>query len=150
MCKSFVQKCSEKYLATWMKTYTMSSTRPKPLPSDPTWMKKFNTATSDPDKKLQAKLARNMQLLYRSRVGELIWAMTTCRPDLAYVGVSLSQANHCPHEHHYHGLQHALEYLYVTKDDGIYFWRTAPRNQKGIPRGSSSNRSQYTVGPPHE
>ncbi len=71
-CKSFVEKCSEKYLATWMKTYTMSSTRPKPLPLDPTWMKKFNTATGDPDKKLQAKLARNMQLLYRSGVGELI------------------------------------------------------------------------------
>ncbi len=65
-CKSFVEKCSEKYLETWMKTYMMSSTRPTPLPLDPTWMKKFNTATGDPDKKLQAKLARNMHVLLRS------------------------------------------------------------------------------------
>ncbi len=71
-CKSFVEKCSEKYLATWMKTYRMSSTHPTPLQLDPTWMKKFNMATGDPDKKLQAKLARNMQLSYCSRVGELI------------------------------------------------------------------------------
>jgi hypothetical protein len=53
--------------------------------------------------------------------------MTTCHPDLAYVAVKLSQANHCPHKHHYHGLRHALKYLYVTKDDGIYFWRTTPQ-----------------------
>ena len=55
--------------------------------------------------------------------------MTTCRPDLAYVSVKLSQAYHCPHEHHYHSLRHVLKYLYVTKDDGIYFWQLAPRKE---------------------
>jgi hypothetical protein len=68
-----------------------------------------------------------MNLSYRSGVGELIWAMTTCRPDLAFVSVKLSQSNSCPHKHHYHGLRHALKYLYTTRDDGIYFWRTSPR-----------------------
>ena len=92
-------------------------------------MKKFNSATGDLDKKIQAKLAREMKLSNRSGVGELIWAMTACRPDLPYVAVKLSQANHCPHEHHYHGLRHALKYLYVTKDDGIYFWRGRPRQE---------------------
>ncbi len=53
--------------------------------------------------------------------------MTTTRPDLAYMAVKLSQANCCPHEHHYHGLKHALKYLYATHDNGIYFWHTAPR-----------------------
>ena len=52
--------------------------------------------------------------------------MTTCRPDLAYASVKLSQSNGCPHEHHYHGLRHALKYLYTTRDDGLYFWRTTP------------------------
>ncbi len=88
----------------------MSGSRPTPFPMDPTWMKEFNAATGDPDKKVQAKLAKEMKISYRSGVGEL-----------------LSQSNHCPHEHHYHGLRHALKYLYVTKDDGIYFWRTTPR-----------------------
>ena len=37
------------------------------------------------------------------------------------------QANCCPHDHHYHGVKHALKYLYATHADGIYFWRTAPR-----------------------
>ena len=67
-----------------------------------------------------------MQLGYRSGVGELIWAMTTCCPGLAYSSVKLSQSNSCLHEIHYHGLKHALKYLYHTKDDGLYFWRTHP------------------------
>jgi hypothetical protein len=55
--------------------------------------------------------------------------MTTCRPDVAYAGVKLSQANACPHEHHFHGVKHALKFLYSTKDDGLYYWRTAPREE---------------------
>jgi hypothetical protein len=125
-CKLFVEKCCEKYLMTWMKMYMMPSVCPTPLPTDPMWIKKFNHAIGDPDTKIQAKLAKEMQLSYRSGVGELIWAMTTCHPDLAYASVKLSQLNHCPHEYHYHGLRHALKYLYVTKDDGIYFWHMAP------------------------
>ena len=53
--------------------------------------------------------------------------MTTTRPDVAFTSVKLSQANSAPDEHHYHGVKHALKYLYSTRDDGIYFWRTAPR-----------------------
>jgi hypothetical protein len=134
LCKSFVEKSCEKYLATWMNNYMISATRPTLFPSDPNWLKKFNTATGDPTKKIQAKLAKDMKMTYRLGVGELIWAMTTCRPDLAYVSVKLIQSDHCPHEYHYHGLCHALKYLYVTQDDGIYFWRTKPRMEfKEIP-----------------
>ena len=64
-CTSFVDKCCDKYLETWMKTYMMSVTWPTPLPLDPTWRKKFNLATGAPDKKLQVKLARDMKLLYQ-------------------------------------------------------------------------------------
>jgi hypothetical protein len=60
-------------------------------------------------------------------VGKLIWAMTTCRPDIAFTSVKLSQLNSAPAEHHYHGLKHAIRYLYTTQTDGIYFWWTSPR-----------------------
>ena len=82
-CKLFVEKSCEKYLTTWMNNYMISATRPTPLPSDPNWLKKFNNATGDPNKKIQAKLAKNMKMAYWSGVGEIIWAMTTCCPDLA-------------------------------------------------------------------
>ena len=99
---------------------------PTPLPTDSTWFKKFNAAVGNPDQKVQAKLAKKMQLTYRCGVGELIWAMTTTCSDLAFASVKFSQANTAPDEHHYHGVKHALKYLYSTWDDGIYFWRTAP------------------------
>ncbi len=54
------------------------------------WLKKFDSAVGDPDIKAQAQLAKSMQLNYRASVGELIWAMATCRPDLAFASVKLS------------------------------------------------------------
>ncbi len=125
-CISYITKICEKYLMSWMCNLTSTDDRPTPLPTDPTWMKKFNAATRDPDPKIQAKSAKTLGLSYRSGVCKLIWAMTTCRPDLAYASVKLSQSNACPHDHHFHGVKHFMKYLYSTCDDGIYFWRTAP------------------------
>jgi hypothetical protein len=124
---TFIKKISEKYLSTWMNDFTTTTDCPTPLPSDPNWTKKFNAAIGDSDSTAQKRLATSMQLSYGCGVGKLIWAMKTTRPDLAYTAVELSQATCCLHEHHYHDLKHALKYLYATRDDGIYFWRTAPR-----------------------
>ena len=101
--RTFIDKIFEPYLTTWMKTACPSPARSTPLPSDPTWLKKFNAAVVDTDKKVQAQLAKSMQLNYRSGVGKLIWAMTTCRPDLSYASVKLSQTNSNPHKLHFHG-----------------------------------------------
>jgi hypothetical protein len=110
-CKSFIDKFCEKHLASWMSSYLMAAASPTPLPCNPNWFKKFNAAIGDPDPKKQADLAKSMHLSYHSGVGDLIWAMTTCCPGLAYASVKLSQTNSCPHEHHYHGLCHALKIL---------------------------------------
>jgi hypothetical protein len=128
-CKTFINKICDKYLNSWMQNFTSTEDQPTPLPTDPTGFKKFNAAIGDPDPKVQVKLVKNMQLTYWSGVEELIWAMTTTRPNLAYSSVKLSQANSAPNEHHYHGVKHALKYLYSTWDDGIYFWRTGACNE---------------------
>ena len=131
--RTFIDKIFEPYLITWMKTAYPSPARSTPLPSDPTWLKKFNVAVGDTDKKVQAQLAKSMKLNYRSGVGELIWAMTTCRPDLSYASVKLSQTNSNPHKLHFHGLKHALKFLYNSRNDGLYFLRTGPRME--LPEG---------------
>jgi hypothetical protein len=69
-----------------------------------------------------------MQIKYRSGIGKLIWAMTTCCSDITFASVKLSQSNSCPLEYHYHGLKHAIRSLYKTCHDGIYYWRTSPRH----------------------
>jgi hypothetical protein len=124
-CHTYVGKFCAKYLKSWLSKVPLSENCPTPLPTNATWIKKFNAAvgSSDPDE--QHKLATKMQIKYIAGVGELIWAMTTCRPDIAFTSVKLSQSNSAPAEHHYHGLKHAIRYVYITWNDGIYFWRTA-------------------------
>ena len=74
-----------------------------------------------------------MQVSYNAGICELIWAMMTCRPDIAFTSVKLLQSNSAPAEHHFHGLKHAIRYLYITWNDGIYFWHTQPRPE--LPEG---------------
>jgi hypothetical protein len=85
--KTYVDKNFESYFATWMKTAYPTPACATPLPSDPLWLKRFNAAIGDPDMKAQAQLAKSMQLNYHSGVGELIWAMITCRLDLAFASI---------------------------------------------------------------
>jgi hypothetical protein len=112
--------CS-KYLTSWLNKVPLLETRPTPLPLDGDWLKGFNAATGPMDPKEQAPLEGSMQIKYCAGVGELIWAMTTCQPDIAFTSVKLSQSNSTPAEIHYHGLKHAIRYLYMTRNDGIYF-----------------------------
>ncbi len=88
-----------------------------------------------------------MQLAYRTGVGELIWAMTTCCPDLAYTSVKLLQSNTCPHKIHYHGLKHSLKYLYNLRNNGIYFYCTTPRPELpvGPPPQIRSNKNNIIL-----
>jgi hypothetical protein len=84
----YIDKKFEPYFSMWMKTSYPTPARSTPLPSDATWLKKFNAATGNADPNEQAKLTKSMQLNYRSGVGKLIWAMTTCQPDLAFASVN--------------------------------------------------------------
>jgi hypothetical protein len=132
-CHTYIDKFCEKYLETWLCKLHIADDRPTPLPTDKDWIKTFNAVTGSTDAKEIAKLESAMNIKYRGGVGELIWAMTTCRPDLSYASVKLSQSNNAPAEHHFHGLRHTIRYLYTTRNDGIYFWRTSPRHE--LPEG---------------
>jgi hypothetical protein len=61
-CTTFIDKISEKYLATWMKHMYALSTCPTPLPLGPNWWREFNASTGDPDVNEQASLAKTMQM----------------------------------------------------------------------------------------
>ena len=90
--------------------------------------KTFLAATGTTDEKEQRKLKKEASFGYRSAIGESIYALDTCRPDLLHAVVRSAQNSACPHSIHYHGVKHILKYLYLTKDDGIYFWRQTPHS----------------------
>ncbi len=70
--QTYINKICEPYFSTWMKMSYPTPARSTPLSSDVTWLKKFNAATGKADQNEQAKLAKSMQLNYRSGVGKLI------------------------------------------------------------------------------
>jgi hypothetical protein len=107
-CHTYVDKFCEKYLETWLCKLLIADDRPTPFPTNKDWLKGFIGATGFSDLTDIAKLESAMQIKYRGGVGELIWAMTTCCPDLAYASVKLSQSNSTPAEHHFHSLKHAI------------------------------------------
>ena len=112
---------------------------PTPLLTTSGFMKTFLAAEGDPI--IQSDLKKRMQIAYRSGVGEIIYALVTCRPDISHAVVHCTQACVCPHEIHYHAVKHVLKYLYLTKSEGLYFWRETPNPllpDKGSPTLAST------------
>jgi hypothetical protein len=92
-------------------------------------MKALQSEEGNPDEKVQQALAKKMGFSYCSGIGQLVYAMICCRPDLSFATVKLSQHNTCPGKVHYDGVRHALKYLYQTRSEGLYYWRTTPRSE---------------------
>jgi hypothetical protein len=64
---------------------------------------------------------------YRQLIGEFIWPMIKCRPDISFHVTKLSQFMANPAEAHYQALRSIGSYLANTIDTGIYYWRDTPR-----------------------
>ncbi len=122
-CSTYLDKVLQKHLSTWLSDHDLPSL-PTPLPTTKTFLTLFLNTKGDPDPKAQAQLAHSMKLTYQSAIRELIWAMTTCRPDISYATVPASQYSCRPHALHYHDIKHILKYLHATKNEGIIFWQT--------------------------
>jgi hypothetical protein len=86
-CSTYIKQISEKHLARWMRNFVVPTRRPTPLPGHDSFIKTFLSATGDPDPKHQEILAKMIGFGYRSGIGELIYALVTCRPDISYAVV---------------------------------------------------------------
>jgi hypothetical protein len=64
-CHTYISKFCKKYLDSWLGKVPLTANKPTPLPTDSTWLKKFNAATSPTNPYDQAKLAKAMQIKYR-------------------------------------------------------------------------------------
>ena len=75
----------------------------------------------------QTILETNMGFKYRKGIGELLFAAITCRPEILYAVIKLSQFSVNPAEIHYQSVKHIFRYLRDTIDYGIHYWRPSPR-----------------------
>jgi hypothetical protein len=56
---------------------------PTPFGPNEAFIKRLYTTEGNPDPKVIAQLEKQFGIKYRKAIGQLIWPMTTCRPDLA-------------------------------------------------------------------
>jgi len=97
--------------------------RPIPMNDTNEYCRKLDTAEGPTAEAERIALAEKMTFSYRQAIGELIWAMITCRPDISFATVKLSQFASNPAEIHYKAVKDVFRYLRATKDFGIYYWK---------------------------
>jgi hypothetical protein len=110
----------------WMIDETKISNMPIPMPEDKKYMDRIENAIAPTNENDRTKLQLKMNFNYRQAIGELIYAMVTCRPDISYPLIKLSQYSQNPAEVHYEAVIQIFRYLHATIDDGLIYWRPAP------------------------
>ena len=130
-CKTYLNKIMQS------KHFDMTVAKYKPLPmeSENKFILALETEIGPKDSDGQQQLEQSAGFKYRNATGELIFAMITCRADIAFPVIKLTQYNSQPATTHYEAVKKIFKYLNATIDDGLTFWR--PRPHSSLP---STNR----------
>jgi len=97
--------------------------RPIPMNDTNEHCRKLDTAVSPSTDAERQALAERMTFSHRQGVGELIWAMIACRPDISFATVKLSQFASNPAEMHCKAVKDVFRHLRAAKDFGICCWK---------------------------
>ena len=97
-----------------------------PMYSDNAYNQLIDESTPIPDKELHT-VEKEMGFTYKQGIGELIYALVTCRPDISYPLIKLSQHSTKPSRLHFEAVRGIYAYLKQTQEVGINYWRTEPR-----------------------
>ena len=123
------------------------SNHPLPANDNKAFIRTMETATPPTSPDEQLKLQVSMQFNYRQAIGELIFAMVTCRPDISFPLIKLSQYAQNPAREHYEAVIKIFHYLNATIERGIYYWR--PNDNKYLPLAPSPTPKPQSHIPSH-
>ena len=99
---------------------------PIPMSDEKDYLRQLESAAPPTTAKEQTSLQVEMNFNYRQAIGELIFAMVTCRPDISFPLIKLSQHSANPARIHYEAVISIFRYLNATIDDGLIYWRPQP------------------------
>ena len=122
--RTYLEKILLKHL-WWINTTDPPATFPTPMHESNAYQRKLETAEFKDDVDL---LEKEFKFGYRSAIGELIYAMVTCRPDISYAVIKLSQYSTRPCRVHFEAIKQVFKYLHSTIDEGITYWRKEKRH----------------------
>jgi hypothetical protein len=110
----------------WMVDNEPISCKPIPMNDNKDYIRQIEEAQPPSTPMTQRQLQIEMNFNYRQAIGELIYAMVTCRPDISYPLIKLSQYSSNPAQLHYKAVIDIFRYLNATIDDGLIYWRPQP------------------------
>ena len=69
-----------------------------------------------------------MGFAYQAAIGELIYAMITCRSNISFAVTKLSQYSNQPAACHFTAVKNVFQYLMASKNEGLTYWRKIPND----------------------
>ena len=131
--KYFVKLSNETYIDklleehNWLLHDDSILNMPLPIKNEQTFNQKMETAQPPILEQDIRDLQVEMDLNYRQAIGELIFLVITCRPDISFPLIELSQYSVNPVKDHYEAVKQIFRFIKATRTDGIYFWQQYPR-----------------------
>ena len=132
--ETYISKVLANY--NWLEKEHKQSLYPTPLKDDPAFLSRLDTEKGpDPstNKTDYIALEEKMGVKYRKLLGELLFCMITCRPDISFPVIKLAKYANSPAEVHYQALKNILRYLRLTIDRGLYYWRITTSHETLLP-----------------
>ena len=124
--KTYIEKIAVKH--KWLlEEPPLPEQQPIPMHPSSDYIRKLENAEPCEEKE-RKRLERQFGFTYRQGIGELIYAMITCRPDISYAVIKLSQYSTRPALVHFNAVKQIYKYLWQTKDRGIIYWRQKERH----------------------
>lgn len=107
-------------------TPSRAAAHPLPMSPDSAYLRRLDEAAPPPTDSARRTLKTKMGFSYHQGINELIWAMVTCRPNIFFAAVKLSQYSVTPAREHYIAVKNVFRYLRATIDDGLIYCRRQP------------------------
>ena len=132
--KTYIKKVLAGY--DWTHKESKSHKHPIPMRDDAPYMNRIDTELGpniQTDPKGYAKLEKENGFKYRKALGELLFCMVTCRPDISFPVIKLAKFANSPSAIHYQALKNIFRYLRATSDHGLHFWRSTTLDAPHLP-----------------
>ena len=105
-CKAYLERVFERH--GWTHLANKSSRKDVPMAAASKYLLELETTLGPELPSEQFTLQKEMGFSYRAAIGELIYALVTCRPDISFPIIKLSQYSHRPAKCHYHAVKNVF------------------------------------------
>ena len=143
--ETYIDKLLEEH--DWLLNDDIISNQPIPIKNEQNFNQKMESAQPPILEDDKQKLQLEMGLNYRQAVGELIFIMITCRPDISFPLIKLSQYSVNLAYEHYDAIKQIFRYIKATKTDGIYFWQQHVRDDLPVMPLPKCTENSYVIDP---